>query len=178
MLPLPLEPRRIRKQHNLKGNWTLSHANCAGRGMDTWGRRSRLRRGGGRIDRNNALAQLAPARPAVRSLGHFYCPQSDVCASWGVILRRFINSLGYLASEDEDDNASKMSPGFNTENYPAFAHVGLRENPEKTSTSYNHGSDFDGMVRLRWLDLLKIRGETFKDWRWIAGTKLWTGVAG
>ncbi|KAJ4427120.1 hypothetical protein ANN_24736 [Periplaneta americana] len=27
-----------------------------------------------------------------------------------------------------------MSPGSNTESYPAFAHIGLRENPEKTST--------------------------------------------
>ncbi|KAJ4451519.1 hypothetical protein ANN_02983 [Periplaneta americana] len=27
-----------------------------------------------------------------------------------------------------------MSPGSNTESYPAFAHIGLRENPGKTST--------------------------------------------
>ncbi|KAJ4427414.1 hypothetical protein ANN_25036 [Periplaneta americana] len=48
------------------------------------------------------------------------------------ILRRFINSLGYLASEwDEGDNAGEMSPGSSTENYPAFAHIGLRENPGK-----------------------------------------------
>ncbi|KAJ4449711.1 hypothetical protein ANN_01115 [Periplaneta americana] len=52
-----------------------------------------------------------------------------------VILRRFINIYGYLASEcDEGDNAGEMSPGSNTESYPAFAHIGLRENPEKTST--------------------------------------------
>ncbi|KAJ4452052.1 hypothetical protein ANN_03568 [Periplaneta americana] len=49
-----------------------------------------------------------------------------------VILRRFINILGYLASEcDEDDNAGEMSPGSSTESYPAFAHIGLRENPGK-----------------------------------------------
>ncbi|KAJ4436940.1 hypothetical protein ANN_17072 [Periplaneta americana] len=50
-------------------------------------------------------------------------------------LRRFINSLGYLASElDEDDNAGEMSPESSTESYPAFAHIGLRENPGETST--------------------------------------------
>ncbi|KAJ4433582.1 hypothetical protein ANN_15892 [Periplaneta americana] len=36
---------------------------------------------------------------------------------------------GYLASEwNEDDNAGKMSPGSNTDSYPAFAHIILREN--------------------------------------------------
>ncbi|KAJ4444593.1 hypothetical protein ANN_06389 [Periplaneta americana] len=41
-------------------------------------------------------------------------------------------SLGYLASEwGEGDNAGEMSPGSNTESYPAFAHIGLRENPGK-----------------------------------------------
>ncbi|KAJ4426915.1 hypothetical protein ANN_26714 [Periplaneta americana] len=40
--------------------------------------------------------------------------------------------LGYLASEwDEGDNAGEMSPGSNTERYPPFAHIGLRENPGK-----------------------------------------------
>ncbi|KAJ4438882.1 hypothetical protein ANN_14835 [Periplaneta americana] len=40
--------------------------------------------------------------------------------------------LGYLASEwNEGDNAGEMSPGSSTENYPAFAHIGLRENPGK-----------------------------------------------
>ncbi|KAJ4425780.1 hypothetical protein ANN_27405 [Periplaneta americana] len=29
------------------------------------------------------------------------------------------------------DNAGEMSPGSNTESYPAFAHIGLRENPGK-----------------------------------------------
>ncbi|KAJ4431404.1 hypothetical protein ANN_20001 [Periplaneta americana] len=47
-----------------------------------------------------------------------------------VILRRCINILGYLASEwDEGDNAGEMSPGSSTDSYPAFAHIGLRENP-------------------------------------------------
>ncbi|KAJ4430949.1 hypothetical protein ANN_19542 [Periplaneta americana] len=31
-----------------------------------------------------------------------------------------------------------MSPGSSTESYPAFAHIGLRENPEKTSTRINY----------------------------------------
>ncbi|KAJ4435919.1 hypothetical protein ANN_18541 [Periplaneta americana] len=29
------------------------------------------------------------------------------------------------------DNAGEMSPGSSTESYPAFAHIGLRENPGK-----------------------------------------------
>ncbi|KAJ4438737.1 hypothetical protein ANN_14688 [Periplaneta americana] len=38
----------------------------------------------------------------------------------------------YLSSEwDEDDNAGEMSPEFNTESYPAFAHIGLRKTPKK-----------------------------------------------
>ncbi|KAJ4441347.1 hypothetical protein ANN_11202 [Periplaneta americana] len=54
------------------------------------------------------------------------------CAERLVILRRFINIFGYLASEcDGDDNAGEMSPGSSTESYPAFAHIGLRENPRK-----------------------------------------------
>ncbi|KAJ4446767.1 hypothetical protein ANN_13464 [Periplaneta americana] len=53
----------------------------------------------------------------------------------GVILRRFINISGYLGSEsDEGDNAGEMSPGSNTESYPAIARIALRENPAKTST--------------------------------------------
>ncbi|KAJ4442709.1 hypothetical protein ANN_04298 [Periplaneta americana] len=41
-----------------------------------------------------------------------------------VILRRCINIFGYLASRE-------MSPGSSAESYPAFAQVGLRENPGK-----------------------------------------------
>ncbi|KAJ4442873.1 hypothetical protein ANN_04466 [Periplaneta americana] len=41
-------------------------------------------------------------------------------------------SVGYLASEGyEGDNAGEMSPGSSTESYPAFARIGLRENPGK-----------------------------------------------
>ncbi|KAJ4440001.1 hypothetical protein ANN_08132 [Periplaneta americana] len=32
---------------------------------------------------------------------------------------------------NEDDNDGEMSPGSSTESYPAFARIGLRENPGK-----------------------------------------------
>ncbi|KAJ4434038.1 hypothetical protein ANN_16357 [Periplaneta americana] len=49
-----------------------------------------------------------------------------------VILRRCTNISDYLASEsNEGDNAGEMSPGSSTESYPAFARIGLRENPGK-----------------------------------------------
>ncbi|KAJ4450426.1 hypothetical protein ANN_01850 [Periplaneta americana] len=49
-----------------------------------------------------------------------------------VILRHFINILGYLASEsNEGNNSGEISPGSSTESYPAFAHIGLRENSGK-----------------------------------------------
>ncbi|KAJ4430194.1 hypothetical protein ANN_22404 [Periplaneta americana] len=55
-----------------------------------------------------------------------------------VILRRFIDILGYLASEgDEGDNARGTSPGSSTESYPAFAHIELRENPIKKPQTGN-----------------------------------------
>ncbi|KAJ4448405.1 hypothetical protein ANN_10421, partial [Periplaneta americana] len=34
-------------------------------------------------------------------------------------------------NENEGDNAGEMSPGSSTESYPAFARIGLRENPGK-----------------------------------------------
>ncbi|KAJ4442534.1 hypothetical protein ANN_04121 [Periplaneta americana] len=41
----------------------------------------------------------------------------------------------YLASErNKGDNSGEMSPGSSTESYPAFARIGLRENPGKNST--------------------------------------------
>ncbi|KAJ4450895.1 hypothetical protein ANN_02328 [Periplaneta americana] len=47
-------------------------------------------------------------------------------------LRRGYSSTAAIASEcDEGDNAGEMSPGSSTESYPAFAHIGLSENPEK-----------------------------------------------
>ncbi|KAJ4449997.1 hypothetical protein ANN_01404 [Periplaneta americana] len=39
-----------------------------------------------------------------------------------------------VRTPDEGDNAGKMSPGSSTESYPAFAHLGLRE---------NHGRNFN-----------------------------------
>ncbi|KAJ4444354.1 hypothetical protein ANN_06146 [Periplaneta americana] len=41
-------------------------------------------------------------------------------------------SIGFMnAIRSTCDNAGEMSPGSNTESYPAFAHIGLRENPGK-----------------------------------------------
>ncbi|KAJ4444459.1 hypothetical protein ANN_06251 [Periplaneta americana] len=58
-----------------------------------------------------------------------------------VILRRCINISGYLASElNESDNAGEMSPGSSTDSYPAFAHIGLRENPGKNLNQNINGS--------------------------------------
>ncbi|KAJ4447157.1 hypothetical protein ANN_09158 [Periplaneta americana] len=34
-------------------------------------------------------------------------------------------------TQDDGDNAGEMSPGSNTESYPALAHIGLRKNPGK-----------------------------------------------
>ncbi|KAJ4431117.1 hypothetical protein ANN_19712, partial [Periplaneta americana] len=49
-----------------------------------------------------------------------------------LILRRFINCYGYLASEPaEGDNAREMNPAASAESYPAFALKGFRENPKK-----------------------------------------------
>ncbi|KAJ4432171.1 hypothetical protein ANN_20787 [Periplaneta americana] len=41
------------------------------------------------------------------------------------------------------DNAGEMSPRSNTESYPAFAHIGLRENPEKTPTRLLRSNPLD-----------------------------------
>ncbi|KAJ4443494.1 hypothetical protein ANN_05166 [Periplaneta americana] len=35
-----------------------------------------------------------------------------------------------------------MSPGSSTESYPAFAYIGLRKNPGKTSTSVDISNDY------------------------------------
>ncbi|KAJ4431274.1 hypothetical protein ANN_19871 [Periplaneta americana] len=62
----------------------------------------------------------------VRYVGHLVVRSHGCSVSWSlgcsvqrsarVILRRFINSFGYLASEwDEGDNAGEMSPGSNTD---------------------------------------------------------------
>ncbi|KAJ4430778.1 hypothetical protein ANN_19369 [Periplaneta americana] len=43
-----------------------------------------------------------------------------------------LKAICYSASEwDEGDNVGEMSPRSSTDNYPAFAHIGLRENPGK-----------------------------------------------
>ncbi|KAJ4431114.1 hypothetical protein ANN_19709 [Periplaneta americana] len=65
--------------------------------------------------------------PTIRFEMHEQQPQ-EMCREKQVILRCFIDILGYLG---EGDNAGEMSPGSNTESYPAFAQIGLRENPGK-----------------------------------------------
>ncbi|KAJ4450373.1 hypothetical protein ANN_01794 [Periplaneta americana] len=66
-----------------------------------------------------------------------------------VILRHCINISCYLASEwNEGDNAGEMSPGSRTESYPAFARIGLRENPGKNLNQVDvrlRGPDYIGM---------------------------------
>ncbi|KAJ4445754.1 hypothetical protein ANN_12439 [Periplaneta americana] len=60
--------------------------------------------------------------------GHLVSRPDALTVTPQVILRRFINILGYLASERDE---GEISPGFDTESYPASAHIVLRENPGK-----------------------------------------------
>ncbi|KAJ4438437.1 hypothetical protein ANN_14382 [Periplaneta americana] len=58
-----------------------------------------------------------------------------------------LGSYGYLASKrNEGDNVCEMGPGSSTESYPAFARIGLRENPGKTSTSLREDSSGVGLT--------------------------------
>ncbi|KAJ4436522.1 hypothetical protein ANN_16553 [Periplaneta americana] len=51
----------------------------------------------------------------------------------------FRKGKGYLESElNECNNAGEMSPGTSTESYPAFAQIGLRENPGKDLNQLLH----------------------------------------
>ncbi|KAJ4447829.1 hypothetical protein ANN_09837 [Periplaneta americana] len=65
-------------------------------------------------------------------------------------------SLGYLASErDEGDNADEMSKGASTENYPAFAHIGLRENTgNNLNEQEDNGQDWQSIEKSgnTWVD--------------------------
>ncbi|KAJ4433962.1 hypothetical protein ANN_16281 [Periplaneta americana] len=65
--------------------------------------------------------------------GHLVSRPDALTVTPQVILRRFIKSLGYLASEKDGDNAGEMSLWSSTESYPAF---GLRENPGKNLNQY------------------------------------------
>ncbi|KAJ4429788.1 hypothetical protein ANN_21992 [Periplaneta americana] len=87
-----------------------------------------------------------------------------------------------------------MSPGSNTESYPAFAHIGLRENPGKTSTRrlewaghvYRmegnripkkilegkiHGKRPIGRPKNRWIDAVTIDSQVY------LGTTAWRRLA-
>ncbi|KAJ4431651.1 hypothetical protein ANN_20250 [Periplaneta americana] len=59
------------------------------------------------------------------SLQQLHLCSTATPVEWHLLIR-------YLASErDECDDAGEMSPGSSTESYAAFAHIGLREIPEK-----------------------------------------------
>ncbi|KAJ4450346.1 hypothetical protein ANN_01766 [Periplaneta americana] len=51
---------------------------------------------------------------------------------------------------EHGDNAGEMSPESNTESYPAFAHIGLRENPGKNlnQSLMLAGNEFQSLVRI------------------------------
>ncbi|KAJ4437042.1 hypothetical protein ANN_17176 [Periplaneta americana] len=84
-----------------------------------------------------------------------------------VILRRFINILGCLASEfDEGDNAGEMNPGSSIESYPAFAHIGLRGKPRKNlNQALVHTGRFSRVVYR-----LPIHGHSYLPNDWDFGT--------
>ncbi|KAJ4429318.1 hypothetical protein ANN_26322 [Periplaneta americana] len=68
-----------------------------------------------------------------------------------------------------------MNPGSSTDSYPAFAHIGLRENPEKTSTRFwplelnyeahpeNNDDDDNGDVDYGNASAVRERGQCKKD---------------
>ncbi|KAJ4433499.1 hypothetical protein ANN_15803 [Periplaneta americana] len=73
----------------------------------------------------------------------------DIAGEFKVILRRFINIFGYLASEwDEGDNVGEMSPGSSTESYSAFAHIELRENPGKNLNQELSSSQWTQAIKM------------------------------
>ncbi|KAJ4427234.1 hypothetical protein ANN_24851 [Periplaneta americana] len=54
------------------------------------------------------------------------------CSIGSEVSKPGLQLKGYLASQsNEGDNAGEMSPESSTESYPAFARIGLRENPGK-----------------------------------------------
>ncbi|KAJ4438454.1 hypothetical protein ANN_14399 [Periplaneta americana] len=83
--------------------------------------------------------------------GAWIYPIYKVLDSWPLRIAFFVVSTGFLLalyvlgellnSKLVGDNAGEMSPGSSTESYPAFARIGLRENPGKTSTSTLQLSD-------------------------------------
>ncbi|KAJ4442058.1 hypothetical protein ANN_11924 [Periplaneta americana] len=85
----------------------------------------------GPFEGNYAVCETELSKPTVVLEAHTQVSGRAGNAST-LILRRFINILGYLTSEiDENDKSGEMSPGPSTDSYPAFAHIGLRENPGK-----------------------------------------------
>ncbi|KAJ4438682.1 hypothetical protein ANN_14629 [Periplaneta americana] len=79
----------------------------------------------------NSYVQLSRAMSAIHARAQ-QCVEAEGGTFENVILRRIINIFGYLASErDESDNAGEVSPGVQHPKLPAFAHIGLRDNPGK-----------------------------------------------
>ncbi|KAJ4443339.1 hypothetical protein ANN_05007 [Periplaneta americana] len=64
------------------------------------------------------------------------------CVYRGSYFTTLYQHLSYLESEcDEDNNAGDMIPGSSTESYPAFAHIGLRENSGKNLNQIARGKN-------------------------------------
>ncbi|KAJ4452084.1 hypothetical protein ANN_03600 [Periplaneta americana] len=81
----------------------------------------------------------------------------------------YVPYVCYLASElDEGDNAGEMSPGSNTESYPAFPHIGLRETPGKNvnQVTYPNRESNPGHLVLR-PDALTVTPQVWTTLQWV-----------
>ncbi|KAJ4437044.1 hypothetical protein ANN_17178 [Periplaneta americana] len=84
---------------------------------------------------------------------------------------------GYLASEcNESDNAGEMSPGSSTESYPAFARIGLRENPGKNFKQGFRAEMYD-IADIDWGESGSIGHRIISDSAFLSSTTIATGVA-
>ncbi|KAJ4446571.1 hypothetical protein ANN_13268 [Periplaneta americana] len=111
--------------------------------------KSRRLRGAGHVARmsesRNAYRVLVRRPEGIRPLGR---PRRRWENNIEIVLALWRNSKGYkmasnekrtssytdyapVPSTSEGDNAGEMSPGSSAESYPAFARIGLRENPRK-----------------------------------------------
>ncbi|KAJ4444133.1 hypothetical protein ANN_05922 [Periplaneta americana] len=72
------------------------------------------------------------ARVHVAGFGKENAAPEEHCAVYGLRRAKTAQPLAFTEGRAEaGDNASEMSPGSSTESYPAFARIGLRENPGK-----------------------------------------------
>ncbi|KAJ4443571.1 hypothetical protein ANN_05244 [Periplaneta americana] len=72
------------------------------------------------------------------------------------------NSSSSSSTNCSSDNAGEMSPGSSTESYPAFARIGLRENPGKTSTSGSLESITRVLESIQYMRI-DLKSKHFKD---------------